>query len=74
MHSLYVFSFHIQFCPCPWILQASAHALSVSRMWAVRLGCEGQDRPFLVMVRYGGLADNPSCALGRMLFSLPRVF
>lgn len=45
MHSLYVFSFHIQFCPCPWMLQASACALSVSRVWAAGLGCEGQVFP-----------------------------
>lgn len=41
----YVFSFHIQFCPCPWILQARAHVLPVSRMWAVGLGFEGQAFP-----------------------------
>lgn len=38
------------------------------------LGQGLKDRPFLVAVRYGGLAENPSCALGRMLFSLPCLF
>lgn len=45
MHSLHVFSFHIHFSPCPWILQASAHVVSVSRMWAVGLRFEGQAFP-----------------------------
>lgn len=42
MHSLHVFSFHSQFCPCS---EASAHALSVSRVWPVGPGFEGQAFP-----------------------------